>query len=266
MHPQIVILDSSVRPNARQFQSQHGKSRRKPEDIPPPEFSCLTHVRKKPDRQGRQPVVAMHVSFDTRSPIEAGIPNDASIKPFYPNETPVLGQNLTIPSRRGKGQRHMSKTPNQFGNSAMGRLTARQRECLSGVAEYLTYKEIGRRLGISDSMVEKHLRVARERLGVTSNAEAARLFLSGEGEAEPQVGFVNLVGQSILPDNDLVPQVVTSDQVSHVEDIPPEASSNDNLLSPLQTLRLIGSIVLFSIIGLLLLIACAQAIKVLVGG
>lgn len=76
--------------------------------------------------------------------------------------------------------------------SAVDKLSPRQRACLRGVAKYQSYKEIGRDLGISDSTVEKHLRLAREKLGVESTSEAARIFIANEGEAHPQVDNINL--------------------------------------------------------------------------
>ena len=56
------------------------------------------------------------------------------------------------------------------------RLSPRQNECLHGVLELKSAKEIARELGISPHAVEKHLKVAREKFGVASSAEAARML------------------------------------------------------------------------------------------
>jgi len=59
------------------------------------------------------------------------------------------------------------------------RLTERQVACLEGVAQHKSAKEIGRELGISNHAVEKHLKVARQKLGATSTVEALRIYRRG---------------------------------------------------------------------------------------
>jgi DNA-binding CsgD family transcriptional regulator len=135
-------------------------------------------------------------------------------------------------------------------------LTPRQRDCLRGVADYKSYKQIARDLGISDSMVEKHLRIAREKLGVGSTAEAARAFLAAEGEAPPQVGLINLHNLEPSPD-----KVFTHDELAGHEYTETGAADLDPPLSPLQTLSMIGRVALGSIVALTLLIACAEGLK-----
>lgn len=54
------------------------------------------------------------------------------------------------------------------------RLSERQRQCLELVGEGHTSKEIGRRLGLSPSTVDNHIRSALERLNVTNRVTAVR--------------------------------------------------------------------------------------------
>lgn len=145
--------------------------------------------------------------------------------------------------------------------SVFDQLTPRQRDCLRGVANYKTYKEIARDLGISDSMVEKHLRTAREKMGVESTSEAARLFIAHQPEDVPQVAKINLAeGFQPAEETGVSGPPLGSDQGFEVgENL--RAADYDRPLSPLQTLSLIGRMVLGSIIGLLLLIACAEGLK-----
>jgi DNA-binding CsgD family transcriptional regulator len=65
-------------------------------------------------------------------------------------------------------------------NNGLDRLTERERQVLRLVYEHLNSKEIGKRLGIADHTVVNHLRKARERLGVTTRYEAARLLRAAE--------------------------------------------------------------------------------------
>src|SRR5947208_6122264 len=64
-------------------------------------------------------------------------------------------------------------------------LTERQRQCLRGVLELKTAKEIGREMGLSHHMVEMHLMRARHALGARDTREAARIFASLEPKVEP---------------------------------------------------------------------------------
>jgi DNA-binding CsgD family transcriptional regulator len=71
----------------------------------------------------------------------------------------------------------LSKLP-LIGASPTDRLSERQKQCLSLVAEGHTSKQIGRILSLSPSTVDNHLSIALERLGVDSRGAAARLFIS----------------------------------------------------------------------------------------
>src|SRR5687767_11654981 len=134
--------------------------------------------------------------------------------------------------------------------SAVDKLSPRQRACLRGVVNFQSYKEIARDLGISDSMVEKHLRLAREKLGVESTSEAARVFALEEGEAEPQAGIINLppVGDDI--DTEAVSlSVLRPEQLPRVGDTHTGAADPNPPLTAIQTLSRIGRFVLGSIAG-----------------
>lgn len=55
-------------------------------------------------------------------------------------------------------------------------LTPKQREVVILVAEGLTSKEIGRKLGITESAVNQRIEVVRQRLGGISRAAIARIY------------------------------------------------------------------------------------------
>lgn len=134
-------------------------------------------------------------------------------------------------------------------------LTERQRACLRAVANHRTYKEIARDLGISGSAVEKHLRHARERLGVENTADAARLFLALEGADDPHGGFAHL------------PKAPRADEWRPVADpsgvgaFPLGAADQDRSLHPVQTMSIIGRVVIGTIIALSLLVAAAEGLN-----
>lgn len=64
---------------------------------------------------------------------------------------------------------------------AIDRLTPGQCDCLRLVQAGFEAKEIGVRLGLTTNVVNERLRVARQRLGVTSSRQAARLLVEREG-------------------------------------------------------------------------------------
>lgn len=55
-------------------------------------------------------------------------------------------------------------------------LTAKQKEVLGYIADGLTSKEIGRKLGISESAVNQRIETIRQRLGGMPRAQIARLY------------------------------------------------------------------------------------------
>jgi DNA-binding CsgD family transcriptional regulator len=62
-------------------------------------------------------------------------------------------------------------------------LSARERDCLRLVLENHTSKEVGRRLGISHTSVDTHVRRARAKLGLRDRYDAARLLAQWEAPA-----------------------------------------------------------------------------------
>jgi DNA-binding CsgD family transcriptional regulator len=64
--------------------------------------------------------------------------------------------------------------------AALGRLTAGEKECLHRKLRHQTAKEIAIDLGVSPHAVEKRLKMARTKLGLSSSVEAARLLVAAE--------------------------------------------------------------------------------------
>lgn len=67
--------------------------------------------------------------------------------------------------------------PNALEQTALlDRLTAKQKEVLGYISDGLTSKEIGRKLGISESAVNQRIETIRQRLGGLPRAQIARLY------------------------------------------------------------------------------------------
>lgn len=64
--------------------------------------------------------------------------------------------------------------------AALGRLTAAEKECLARRLRHQTAKEMALDLGVSPHAVEKRLKMARAKLGLSSSLEAARLLAASE--------------------------------------------------------------------------------------
>jgi DNA-binding CsgD family transcriptional regulator len=64
---------------------------------------------------------------------------------------------------------------------ALGRLTDNEKECLRRRLQQQTAKEMALELGVSPHAVEKRLKMARTKLGLSSSLEAARLLAASEG-------------------------------------------------------------------------------------
>jgi DNA-binding CsgD family transcriptional regulator len=67
-------------------------------------------------------------------------------------------------------------------------LSARERDCLRLILENHTSKEVGRRLGISHTSVDTHVRRARAKLGLRDRYDAARLLAQWEALADADGG------------------------------------------------------------------------------
>lgn len=86
-------------------------------------------------------------------------------------------------------------------HAAIDRLTPKERECLDRWLSHATAKQIALELGVTHHAVEKRLKSARAKLGVTSTLEAARLLAAAEGygltaSQSPEVG------ETIRPSDD----------------------------------------------------------------
>lgn len=64
---------------------------------------------------------------------------------------------------------------------ALARLTDNEKECLRRRLQMQTAKEMALELGVSPHAVEKRLKMARTKLGLSSSLEAARLLTASEG-------------------------------------------------------------------------------------
>jgi DNA-binding CsgD family transcriptional regulator len=69
-------------------------------------------------------------------------------------------------------------------------LSEKEIECLELVATNHTSKEIARSLGVSPHTVDQRMRSAQRKLGVTSRAEAARLFVATTAHTPPGVSSI----------------------------------------------------------------------------
>jgi DNA-binding CsgD family transcriptional regulator len=65
--------------------------------------------------------------------------------------------------------------------AALARLTDNEKECLRRRLQLQTAKEMALELGVSPHAVEKRLKMARTKLGLSSSLEAARLLVASEG-------------------------------------------------------------------------------------
>jgi len=152
---------------------------------------------------------------------------------------------------------------NGEGAPAKPKLSPRQQECLRGVLQLKSAKAIARDLGISPHAVEKHLRVSREKYGVTSSAEAARMFAFEQQSSEsPPSDASDLPRSTFFEHQRLAPESGAPSAAWHQGDH--RASLAAQPLRPRQTLLIIFALSFGSIVGLALLIAVAEGVRRLV--
>ena len=77
--------------------------------------------------------------------------------------------------------------------AALARLTANEKECLRRRLQQQTAKEMALELGVSPHAVEKRLKMARTKLGLSSSLEAARLLAASEGYQRTGAHLADLV-------------------------------------------------------------------------
>jgi DNA-binding CsgD family transcriptional regulator len=70
--------------------------------------------------------------------------------------------------------------------AAIGRLTENEKECLRRRLLPQTAKEMAIELGVSPHAVEKRLKMARTKLGLSSSLQAARLLVQAESQSQSQ--------------------------------------------------------------------------------
>lgn len=155
--------------------------------------------------------------------------------------------------------------PHRIDARRKAKLSLRQEQCLRGALELKSAKEVARDLGISSHAVEKHFRIAREKFGVATTAEAARLYAASlTGTESPHCGPSDLESLSHRGD-DRAAEGGSGSVPAHRFGETNGAQSLDQPLSPRQTLLAIAAVSFGSIIALLILVACAQGIRSLVG-
>lgn len=87
-------------------------------------------------------------------------------------------------------------------------LTQREKDCLQGVLEQKTAKEMALELGISHHAVEKRLRSARKKLGAQTSRDAARIFAESCGRTAYGASAVPIAS----PSNDIEPHEAASNR------------------------------------------------------
>lgn len=163
----------------------------------------------------------------------------------------------------------MDRKESQLGNDAddrLAKLSARQRQCLEGVLALKPAKRIAYDLGITPSAVEKHLRHAREKLGVASTSEAGQIFAFLLDAEMPHCGNSYLAQFGNDSKSRAVLDLPVNEQVNRMEDAHQGVLPLDYPLTPLQTIITIVAMSIASIVGLLLLISCARAIESIING
>jgi DNA-binding CsgD family transcriptional regulator len=108
-------------------------------------------------------------------------------------------------------------------------LTPKQREVVGLVAEGLTSKEIGRKLGITESAVNQRIEVVRQRLGGISRANIGRIYRQTNTLVITIPTSNSLTGKSIQ-----LQALAALDQQSSTEGVGGFAASDDEANGELQ--------------------------------
>ena len=142
-------------------------------------------------------------------------------------------------------------------------LTERQQQCLRGVLDHKTAKQIGRELGISHHAVEQHLKAARRKYGATDTLAAARSFVRDDTTVGPYCGSSEVLSECANP---LQPTGKSSEALDAHLVLRDSASGHHGLVYEFSALQTIFAIILASL-GLVailaLLIAVAEGIRTL---
>jgi DNA-binding CsgD family transcriptional regulator len=120
------------------------------------------------------------------------------------------------------------------GGAALARLTANEKECLRRRLLPQTAKEMATDLGISPHAVEKRLKMARAKLGVSSSLAAARLLAGAEQD------------QSLVPH---IPDLPVDTSQSQSSDVAGSLASVKARRSLPKGLTMIAAICLIALIG-----------------
>jgi DNA-binding CsgD family transcriptional regulator len=142
-------------------------------------------------------------------------------------------------------------------------LTDRQKQCLRGILELKSAKQIGRDLGISAHAVEKHLKAARQKLGAADSVGAARLYAKTlDGTELPYYGKSDLCSLS----NRWSDVATESGRVADLSPPSPAAADRRGGAYEFTAFQTIG-LILLSALGLAIIlglfIAMAQAVDFL---
>jgi DNA-binding CsgD family transcriptional regulator len=151
------------------------------------------------------------------------------------------------------------------------RLSTRQYEVLSLVARHLSSKEIGAQLGLSYKTIDNHAADLMARLGVSSRADAARIFLDASGTREqlpsvPQRVDTPAPGEAdrVRPDGETAGETLPAGasslrtMSSSVLKLRPVGGPRHDL-TLVQRLAMMGQVALVSVVGL------AAIVTVMVG-
>lgn len=157
------------------------------------------------------------------------------------------------------------------------KLSARQYEVLSLVARHLSSKEIGASLGLSYKTIDNHVADLMVKLGVSSRADAARIFLDASKGRErlpsapqPLDSDEDAEAQSIRPEEtrsggeDQARAEHSRWEFSRLFSLPPVGGSRHDLTIA-QRMAMMGQVALVSVVGLAAIVTVMVGILSLLG-